>query len=71
EEEEEEEEEVPLVAKDFDGWAVETRLVEVKGPSDRLSERQVAWLRILGEAGSVCHVVEGSAGRHCTGNLTS
>lgn len=40
---------------------------KVKGPSDRLSDRQTAWLSILDRGGArvgVCHVVEGSGGSH-------
>lgn len=40
---------------------------KVKGPGDRLSDRQTAWLRILNEGGArvgVCHVTEGSGGSH-------
>lgn len=43
------------------GAAVAVRLVEVKGPRDRLSEKQHVWLRILLEAGvgaGVCKVTE-------------
>ena len=43
------------------GSSVEVRLVEVKGPRDRLSEKQHVWLRILLAAGAeaaVCKVTE-------------
>jgi hypothetical protein len=37
-------------------WRYELRLVEVKGPSDRLSERQRAWIVVLRAAGVDCRV---------------
>jgi hypothetical protein len=43
------------------GAVVQVRLSEVKGPRDSLSEKQMAWLRILGGAGvhaSVCKISE-------------
>lgn len=42
-------------------------LLQVKGPSDRLSDRQTAWLRILDRGQAlvgVCHVAEGVGGSH-------
>jgi hypothetical protein len=62
-----------LLARDFRHWARglpdlllwhddgRTKLVEVKGPRDRLSDIQRAWLAALGRAGAaveVCHVRE-------------
>lgn len=44
-----------------------TKISKVKGPNDRLSDRQTAWLRILQRAGArvgVCHVTEGDRGSH-------
>lgn len=43
------------------GASVEVRLIEVKGPRDRLSEKQHVWLRILLESGvgaAVCKITE-------------
>ncbi|CAM9218865.1 unnamed protein product [Scytosiphon promiscuus] len=57
----------PFKAGDMEGLRLETWLLEVKGPSDRLSDRQTAWLRILdrGQAHvGVCHVAEGAGGSH-------
>lgn len=43
-------------------WRLELKLVEVKGPRDRLSDKQMLWLRVLTEEigldASVMHVVE-------------
>lgn len=46
-----------------DGYRGEARLVEVKGPNDRLSEQQRAWILILMDMGfdaEVCKVGPGS-----------
>lgn len=46
---------------------LDASFLQVKGPSDRLSDRQTAWLRILGRGSAlvgVCHVAEGSGGSH-------
>jgi hypothetical protein len=43
---------------------VQVRFVEVKGPNDKLSERQIAWLQILLHAGAdaaVCKVSNSSS----------
>lgn len=43
---------------------------QVKGPSDRLSDRQTKWLGILARGRAlvgVCHVVEGAEGSHHSG----
>merc|ERR1719147_681472 len=40
--------------------AKEIRLIEVKGPGDRLSTKQILWIRFLNSVGiktEVCHVV--------------
>jgi hypothetical protein len=37
-------------------WRFESRFVEVKGPSDRLSERQRVWLVVLLAAGADCRI---------------
>ncbi|CAN0430276.1 unnamed protein product [Ectocarpus sp. 12 AP-2014] len=57
----------PFKAADMAGLRLETWLLEVKGPSDRLSDRQTAWLRILDRGRAlvgVCHVTEGAGGSH-------
>ncbi|CAM9590186.1 unnamed protein product [Ectocarpus fasciculatus] len=57
----------PFKAADIEGLRLETWLLEVKGPSDRLSDRQTAWLRILDRGRAlvgVCHVTEGAGGSH-------
>ena len=38
------------------GWRFEARWVEVKGPTDALSERQRAWIVVLRAAGGDCRV---------------
>ncbi len=43
------------------GVRYEARFVEVKGPRDRLSDKQRAWLAMLSDAGldvDVCYVKE-------------
>ena len=51
------------------------RMVEVKGPGDRLSTKQILWVRFLNSAGlptEVCHVVAtGSKGIVGTGSAPS
>ncbi|TMW59387.1 hypothetical protein Poli38472_004456 [Pythium oligandrum] len=53
------------VCADLASWDVEVRLVEVKGPRDRLSDQQELWLRILNEQigvdSIVMHVAEDAA----------
>ncbi len=41
-----------------EGWRFEARLVEVKGPNDRLSEKQRAWLAVLAAAGADCRLCQ-------------
>jgi hypothetical protein len=44
-------------------------LVEVKGPADRLSDRQRVWCQALvahGVSVKVCRVQEGAGGHHLT-----
>lgn len=47
---------------DAGAWRVELKLVEVKGPRDRLSDKQLLWLKVLSEDfgldASVMHVAE-------------
>lgn len=46
----------------LDEWTLKLKLVEVKGPRDRLSDKQLMWLQVLNEdvgvETSVTHVVE-------------
>ncbi|TYZ50757.1 hypothetical protein PybrP1_012185 [[Pythium] brassicae (nom. inval.)] len=46
----------------LDAWTLQLKLVEVKGPRDRLSDKQQLWLQVLNEDvgvdASVTHVVE-------------
>jgi len=44
------------------------KFVEVKGPRDRLSDKQRVWAHLINAAGSkieVCHIVEGSTKEKC------
>lgn len=47
---------------DLDDWTVQLKLVEVKGPRDSLSDKQLIWLQVLNEEvgleAIVTHVVE-------------
>jgi len=50
------------------GFQQPPQFVEVKGPGDRLSEKQVVWLDVLASLGleaEVCHV-QGRHQLHCT-----
>lgn len=49
-------------------WTFECMFVEVKGPTDRLADRQAVWLHALEAGGSgaaVCQIREGRAGQQC------
>jgi len=39
-------------------WTYEARFVEVKGPSDRLSEKQRSWIVVLKAAGASCRLCQ-------------
>lgn len=69
---------LPLDPVDGSQWTYECLLVEVKGPSDKLSARQTKWMRALASAGIhavVCRVKEGltsqDKGLHHTASRTS
>lgn len=54
--------EAPSLVEQLRGWSLELKLVEVKGPRDRLSDKQTLWLQVLDDGvgidAAVTHVVE-------------